>query len=216
MDTIEREDGLNDEYVVDSLEKLSEIYQEPTPGVIAKVTDRITPPGRDYIAASPFLILATASPDGIDCSPKGDAPGFVQVPDDRTLLIPDRPGNNRIDGMKNIVANPKVGIIFMVPGANDTYRVNGSARISVDPDLLARFEVKGKPPRAVMVVTVEEAFSHCPKAFARSRLWDAKAQKRTRKVPTLGAFAAWRDGGDADYAEKYDADYARRMPDELY
>ena len=103
------------------------------------------------------MILATASENGIDCSPKGDAPGFVQVADDKTLLIPDRPGNNRVDGMKNIIANPKIGIIFMVPGANDTYRVNGSAHISIDPALLARFEVRAKPPRAVIVIAVEEA-----------------------------------------------------------
>ena len=203
-------------FTVDSAQALDAIYTKPANRVIKKVTDTITAPGRDFIAASPFLILATAGDDGIDCSPKGDAPGFVQLLDDRTLLIPDRPGNNRVDGMKNIIANPKVGIIFMVPGANETFRVNGRAEISVDPALLARCQAQDKPPRAVIVVTVEEAFSHCPKALVRSNLWDAATAGRPQGVPTLGSFAAFRDGGDEAYAAKYDAAYAARMPDELY
>ncbi len=203
-------------FTVDSAQGLDAIYTKPANRVIKKVTDTITAPGRDFIAASPFLILATAGDDGIDCSPKGDAPGFVQLLDDRTLLIPDRPGNNRIDGMKNIITNPKVGIIFMVPGANETFRVNGRAEISVDPALLSRCAARDKPPRAVIVVTVEEAFSHCPKALVRSNLWRAVPKGRPQGVPTLGSFAAFRDGGDEAYAAKYDAAYAARMPDELY
>lgn len=203
-------------YTIDSAQALDAIYSKPAKRVMEKVTDTITAPGRDFIKASPFLILATAGDDGIDCSPKGDAPGFVQLLDDRTLLIPDRPGNNRIDGLKNIITNAKVGIIFMVPGANETFRVNGRAEISVDPALLARCRAQDKPPRAVIVVTVEEAFSHCPKALVRSHLWDAATAGRPQGVPTLGSFAAFRDGGDEAYAAKYDAEYAARMPDELY
>ena len=212
MDTI----GTDGRYTIDTPEALAAIYREPAPAVIAKVTDRVTPPGRAFIAASPFLILATASERGIDCSPKGDAPGFVQVADERTLLIPDRPGNNRIDGMKNLLASPKVGIIFMVPGADVTYRVNGTARISVDPALLERCAANGKKPRAVLVVTVEEAFSHCPKAFVRARLWARGAEGPPAEAPTHGDFAAHRDGGDAAYAAQYDKDYAKRMPGQLY
>ena len=214
MDTIETDDG----FTIRTEEQLGEIYGEISAGAVGKQTDYVTAPGRDFIAAAPFLILATASKDGIDCSPKGDAPGFVQLLDDRTLLIPDRPGNNRIDGMKNIIANPKVGVIFMIPGANDTYRVNGSARISVDPDLLARFEVRGKPPRAVMVVAVEEAFNHCPKAFVRAKMWQSGTDGKPEGVPTLGRFAAFKNGVDGDdaYVEKYDADYATKMPGQLY
>src|SRR5690606_8209317 len=118
--------------------------------VATKETDHITEVGRAFIAASPFLVLATSNGTSLDCSPKGDAPGFVQLLDDRTLLIPDRPGNNRIDGMKNLLVSPKVGIIFIVPGSNETYRVNGSARISTDPELLRRFAVGGKLPRVVL------------------------------------------------------------------
>jgi len=204
------------EFTVTTLEGLSAIYRKPADGVLRKVTDYVPEPGRKFIAASPFLILSTATAEGIDCSPKGDAPGFVQLLDDRTVLIPDRPGNNRIDGMKNIIANPQVGIIFMVPGVNETFRVNGRAHISIDPALLSRFLVQGKPPRAVMVVKVDEAFSHCPKALVRSKLWQAGAQGRPAGVPGIGEFAAFRDGADDAYAQKYNAEYAARIPGELY
>ena len=131
MDTVD----LNDAYTVRSLDDLAKIYATPVPTIATKETDHITEVGRAFIAASPLLVLATSNGESIDCSPKGDAPGFVQLLDDRTLLIPDRPGNNRIDGMKNLLVNPKVGIIFMVPGSNETYRVTGSAAISTDPAL---------------------------------------------------------------------------------
>ena len=201
---------------VATFDQLDEIYGDIVVGALGKQTDHITAPGRAFIAASPFLILSTASEAGIDCSPKGDAPGFVQVFHERTLLIPDRPGNNRVDGMRNIIANPRVGIIFMVPGANETYRVNGSAKISVDPALLGRFDVRGKPPRAVIVVSVEEAFNHCPKAFVRADLWARGGAGRAEEAPTHGAFAAYREGADAGYATKYDEDYAERIQDRLY
>ena len=212
MDKIEN----TGDFTVETVEQLDEIYGDVAPGPLSKQTDYVTAPGRAFIAASPFMILATASENGIDCSPKGDTPGFVQLLDDRTLLIPDRPGNNRVDGMKNIIANPKIGIIFMVPGANETYRVNGSARISVDPALLARFEVRGKPPRAVMVVAVEEAFNHCPKAFVRADLWRRGAKGRPEDAPTIGDFAAFREGADEAYAAKFNAEYAERMKEKLY
>ncbi len=212
MDKIEN----TGDFTVKKVEQLNEIYGDVAPGPLGKQTDYVTPPGRAFIAASPFLILATASENGIDCSPKGDMPGFVQLLDDRTLLIPDRPGNNRVDGMKNIITNSKIGIIFMVPGANDTYRVNGSVRISVEPALLARFEVRGRLPRAVMVVAVEEAFNHCPKAFVRADLWRRGAKGRPEDAPTIGDFAAFREGADEAYAAKYDAEYAERMPKQLY
>lgn len=212
MDTL----GKADPFAVESLEALARIYAAPRDVVLRKETDRLTEPGRAFIAASPFMVLATGAAGGLDCSPKGDAPGFVQALDDRTLLIPDRPGNNRIDGLKNIIANPQVGLIFFVPGANETYRVNGRARISVDPALLDRFLVQGKRPRAVIVVTVEQAFSHCPKALVRSDLWAAGGRGKPATVPSHGAFAAHRDGKDAAYAAEYDRAYAARIPDELY
>ena len=209
MDTINR----NDPYTITSLNDLSKIYAKPLPHIATKETDYITEVGRAFIAASPFLVLATSN-ETIDCSPKGDAPGFVQLLDDRTLLIPDRPGNNRIDGMRNLLVNPKVGIIFMVPGSNETYRVTGSATISRDPELLKRFEVRGKLPRVVIVVAVAEAFNHCPKAFVRAKLWDST--ERPSGAPSHGDFAAARDGKDAAYAKAYNEKYAERLKTELY
>jgi PPOX class probable FMN-dependent enzyme len=210
MDTTNR----NADDTVDSLDDLAKIYAKPLPHIANKETDHITDVGRAFIAASPFLVLATSNGNSIDCSPKGDAPGFVQLLDDRTLLIPDRPGNNRIDGMKNLLVNPKVGIIFMIPGSNETYRVTGNAKISTDPELLKRFEVLGKLPRVVMVVAVEEAFNHCPKALVRAKLWDTTA--RPSGAPTHGDFAAVRDGKDATYAREYNEKYAERLKTELY
>jgi PPOX class probable FMN-dependent enzyme len=202
-------------YWVTTIEELAVIYNRPTDRVIKKELDYIDAPGRAFIAASPFLVLATGSQQGLDCSPKGDRPGFVQVADDgRTLLIPDRPGNNRIDGLKNLIEDQRVGLIFLVPGANETFRVNGRARISLDPNLKRCFAVDSKEPRTVIVVTVEQAFQHCPKALVRSDLWKAGKGTRPEGVPTLGDFAAARnpgiDGG------VFDADYAKRIAKELY
>jgi PPOX class probable FMN-dependent enzyme len=210
MDTV----NLNDAYTIRSLDDLAKIYAQPLPKIANKETDHITEVGRAFIAASPFLVLATSNGTSIDCSPKGDVPGFVHLLDDRTLLIPDRPGNNRIDGMRNLLINPKVGIIFMVPGSNETYRVTGSAAISTDPELLKRFEVQGKLPRVVVRVSVEEAFNHCPKAFVRAKLWDANISPTG--APTHGDFAAGRDGKDAAYAKDYNEKYAERLKTELY
>ncbi len=141
---------------------------------------------RDFIARSPFLAIGTRSAEGqADVSPRGDPCGFVKVLDDRTLMIPDRPGNNRLDTLANIIANPSVGLLFMVPGFDDSLRVNGRAVISRDPDLLALAEVEGRQPRVVIVVTVEEVFLHCAKAFRRSRLWEPEARQDRREMPSL-------------------------------
>ncbi len=207
-------DGIEN-FTVTSAEELAALYAAPHERVLKKELDHVDALGRAFIAASPFLVLATGSAKGLDCSPKGDAPGFVHVePDGKTLMIPDRRGNNRIDGLKNLVADPRVGIIFFAPGANETYRVNGRARISVDPRLRTRFAVDGKAPTTVMVVTVEQAFQHCPKALVRSNLWKSAAGERPKGVPTIGAFAAARNPGTDGAA--YDEEYSRRMPEELY
>jgi PPOX class probable FMN-dependent enzyme len=200
---------------ITAVDQLATLYARPSERVLRKEIDHVDALGRAFIAASPFLILASGSKDGLDCSPKGDKPGFVQVEDDgRTLLIPDRRGNNRIDSIKNLVEDPRVALIFLVPGANETYRVNGRARVSVDPDLKRRFAVDGKEPATVLVVAVQQAFQHCPKALVRSDLRKAGSRERPKGVPTLGDFAAARTPGTDSSA--YDADYARRMPGELY
>src|SRR5215472_2317666 len=181
---------------VTTFDDLAAIYKRPTDRLIKKELDYIDALGRAFIAASPFLVLATGSRQGLDCSPKGDKPGFVQAVDDaRTLLIPDRRGNNRIDTLKNLVEDPRIGLIFLVPGANETYRVNGRARVSADRALKRRFAVDGKEPTTVIVVTVEQAFQHCPKALVRSDLWRAGSGARPKGVPTLGDFAAARMPG---------------------
>jgi uncharacterized protein len=207
-------DGI-DNLTVTTTDELAARYARPLERVLKKELDHVDALGRDFIAASPFLVLATSGNAGLDCSPKGDQPGFVQVGDDgRTLLIPDRRGNNRLDGLKNILENPRIGLIFFIPGANETYRVNGQARISADPLLRRRFAVNGKEPATVIVVAVEQAFPHCPKALVRSDLWRAAGAGRPKGVPTLGDFAAARNPGTDSGA--YDAEYAQRMPGELY
>jgi PPOX class probable FMN-dependent enzyme len=204
-----------DSVIVTALDQLGNLYARPSERVLRKEIDHVDPAGRAFIAASPFLVLATGSSQGLDCSPKGDKPGFVQVENDgRTLLIPDRRGNNRIDSIKNLVEDPRVALIFFVPGANETYRVNGRARVSVDPAMKQRLAVDGKEPTTVIVVAVEQAFQHCPKALVRSDLWKASTGERPKGVPTLGDFAAARNPGIDSAA--YDSDYARRMPSELY
>src|SRR6266851_7579611 len=200
---------------VTAVDELAALYAQPSQRVLNKELDHVNAVGRSFIAASPFLVLATGSSKGLDCSPKGDTPGFVQIQDDgRTLLIPDRRGNNRIDSLKNLVEDPRIGLIFLIPGANETYRVNGRARVSVDPALRRRFAVDGREPTTVIVVSVEQAFQHCPKALVRSDLWRAGSAGRPKGAPTLGDFAAARTPG-TDSAI-FDADYARRMPNELY
>jgi uncharacterized protein len=200
---------------VTTADDLATHYAQPTERVLKKELDHVDALGRRFIAASPFLVLATSGKGGLDCSPKGDQAGFVQVANDgRILLIPDRRGNNRLDGLKNIVEDPRVGLIFFVPGANETYRVNGRAQISADASLRRRFAVNGSEPATVIVVAVEQAFQHCPKALVRSALWRAAGAGRPKGVPTLGDFAAARNPGTDGAA--YDAEYAKRMPGELY
>ena len=204
-------------YTLTTMEQLREIYKAPSGRTIDKESDYITPPGRKLIEMSSLIMLSTSGPDGADCSPKGDGPGFVHVLDDHTVAIPDRPGNNRLDGMANIVENPQVGVLFMVPGSNITYRINGRAEISNDPELLARFEFKGNIPRTVMLVHVEQAFSHCPKAFARSNFWKEAAKGAPEGTPTHGDFAKFVEGNeDDDFVEKFNESYKDRLKNELY
>lgn len=153
---------------------------------LRKSIPRLDRHARDFIARSPFLCIATSNAQGrADVSPRGDAAGFVQVLDDHHIAIPDRPGNNRLDTMVNIVENPNVGLIFMIPGFEDTLRINGKAEITADPAVLARAEVDGKRPKVAIRVRVEEQFFHCAKAFRRSRLWQPEAIVDRKVMPTL-------------------------------
>ena len=153
---------------------------------LEKQLDRLDPHARDFVARSPFALLGTQAPDGrADVSPRGDPAGFVRVLDDRTLAIPDRPGNNRLDSLSNIVRQPQVGLLFLIPGFDETLRVNGRAHLTTDPDLLAAMAVNDRAPRVAVVVEVDEVFLHCAKAFRRSRLWDPEARQDRAAMPSL-------------------------------
>ena len=200
---------------VTSINELAAFYAPPAERIVEVVLDHVNTAGRAFIAASPFLVLATGGGEGLDCSPKGDQPGFVAVSDDgRTLFIPDRRGNNEIYGLKNLIEDPRIALIFFAPAANETYRVNGRARISADTELKRRFAVEGTEPATVMVVSVEQAFPHCSKALVRSNLWKAGSGSRPQGVPTFGDFAAARYP-ETD-AATFDAAYSQRIPNELY
>jgi PPOX class probable FMN-dependent enzyme len=165
---------------------LRDVYPPPLERAVKKQQSALDGHMRAFIAASPFLCLGTSSAAGADVTPRGDQPGFVQVFDDRTLLIPDWPGNNRLDTLTNVRENAAVGLLFFVPGMLETLRVNGRAEISFDPELLARWDVNGKHPRSVLRVAVDEAFMHCGKALIRSRLWAPEARIDRASLPTYG------------------------------
>jgi len=166
---------------------LDELYRQPGKLVLDKVLDHVEKHGRAFIGLSPFCVVSSSGPDGaVDVWPRGGEPGFVHVSEDgRTLYLPDRPGNNRLDTIRNLLSGPgRIGLMFMIPGFDDVLRVNGRASATADPDLLAKFVEFGKTPRLVLMVTVEEAFLHCPKAIMRARLWEAQAQVERTALPS--------------------------------
>ena len=175
---------------VATVEELEAIYGQTNDASTVKVADRVTPLYRILIEKSPFAALATSGPEGLDCSPRGDLPGFVRIHDDQTLLMPDRRGNNRIDSLRNIVRDPRVALLFMIPGCGNTLRVNGRAKISTDRDLLASFAVNEKAPRSVIVVTVEEMYFQCARAVIRSDLWNPDKRVDPKTLPTPGQVLA--------------------------
>jgi PPOX class probable FMN-dependent enzyme len=176
---------------VDDAEQLRSLVGEVHPLAERKVLDRLDRYCRDFIALSPFLVLATADAEGrADASPRGDGPGFVQVLDEKTLLIPDRRGNNRVDSYGNVLSARGVGLIFFVPGINETLRVNGQARMTTEPALLQPLAMQDKVPKLGLIVAVEEAFFHCGKALIRSKLWAPEAQVERESFPTLGRIVA--------------------------
>ncbi len=165
---------------------LRDTYPPPLERAVLKSQPALDAHMKAFIALSPFLCLGTSSAGGADVTPRGDRPGFVQVPDDHTLLVPDWPGNNRLDSLGNVLENPVVALLFFVPGMLETLRVNGNADVSFDEALTARWDVDGKRPRSVLRVAVTEAFLHCGKALIRSRLWEPESQIDRRTLPTYG------------------------------
>jgi PPOX class probable FMN-dependent enzyme len=197
----------NDEvHHIDTVEKLRAIVTEPSPGIELKVYDEIVPEMVDFIRRSPFVVLATADADGhLDASPKGDEPGFVHIEDERTLVIPDRPGNHLAYGLTNIVVNPHVGIIFLIPGTTETLRINGAAEIRSDPELLEQLAARGKPAVLAIRVKVEQCFFHCSKAFLRSKLWKPDTWPERQKLSFGQMFARRIEGADDALAAAIDA-----------
>jgi len=200
---------------ITTLDQLDRLYGEPVPAAIIKEIDYISDHYKAFIDKSPFVVVATVSPDGLDCSPRGDPAGFVRVRDRKTVLIPDRRGNNRIDTLRNIVRDPRISLLFMIPGIGNTLRINGHAEICADPDLLATFSFKGKAPRTVLIVTVERIYTQCPKALVRSRLWSQDAQIARSELPSAGEMLESLSKGAIDGAQ-YDQAYPQRLKETIY
>lgn len=201
--------------VIATVEQLEALYGVPGEASTAKEVSWITPHYRTFIEASPFVALATSGPEGLDCSPRGDLAGFVRVHDERTLMMPDRRGNNRVDSLRNIVREPRIGLLFLIPGSGTTLRVNGRAHLDTDPALLASFEMDGKLPRSVIVVAVETVFFQCARAIIRAELWNPARHVDPKSLPTpgqiLAALSEDRVGG-----ESYDREWPERAAKSMW
>ncbi|KWN57726.1 pyridoxamine 5'-phosphate oxidase family protein [Burkholderia ubonensis] len=202
-------------YAITSVEQLEAIYGKPHDRAMWKEIDFLNEDYQAFVRASPLVVLASVGEDGTDCSPKGDLAGFVKIMDDRTLAIPDRPGNNRIDNLRNIVSDARISLLFLVPGVGETLRVNGRAELTVDPGLLAEFQVNGKPPRTVIVVRIDAVYFHCSKALVRSGLWDPAKHVERSSLPSAGAMLKRLSDGTFD-AVTYDLELPKRTRASLY
>ena len=208
-------DNLTEEHRITDIATLERLYGAPAGAAVEKEISYLHLHYRALIAASPFVVLATSGPGGLDTSPRGDPAGFVTVEDEKTLLIPDRRGNNRIDSLRNIVSNPHVALLFLIPGVGETLRVNGRALISTAPALLERFSVGGKLPRSVIVVHVDTVFFQCARAIFRSRLWDPAQHIERTSLPSLGTIVADISQSRID-GKEYDRGLYQRLKGALY
>src|SRR5580704_9291281 len=204
-----------DRLLIRDEESLNTLYGEISEDAIAKEIDYIHPHYRAMIEASPFVVLATSGPEGLDCSPRGDPPGFVHVADEKTLLIPDRRGNNRADSLRNIIRDPRVALLFLIPGVGETLRINGTAVISTDPALIERFPFRGTLPRSVIVVTAQRVYFQCPKALVRSDLWNPDKRIERKALPSTGTIMADITKGELGGPE-YDRAYPERLRSTIY
>jgi len=201
-------------YVIKDVAELAVMYGPAMERSVRKQIDHLDDYCRAFIAASPLVIVGTQN-GAADTSPRGDAPGFVRVADDRTLLIPDRRGNNRLDSLQNLVRNPAIGLLFLVPGVHEVFRVNGEAVLSRDPGLLETFSVQGKTPRTVLVVKVKEVYIHCSKALLRADLWNPAKYASRETLPSMGTVMAAHTCGFVD-AKTFDEEAKTRVPATLY
>ena len=203
------------QFDIGSVEALEALFGQPAQASLAKELDHIDEYYRQWIAASPFLALATVGPDGLDCSPRGDPRGFVDVVDANTVILPERRGNNRIDSLRNLITDPRVALLFLIPGLGETLRINGRARISTDPVLLARYAMDGKQPKVVLVIGVETIFFQCSRAVARAGLWDASRHVGRGSLPTPGQILERASKSAIDGAA-YDGALPERVKTTLY
>ena len=208
---------MNEKENIDDASDLRTIYKEPTGVAVKKVLSQLDSHLRHFIELSPFLVLSTVRDDGYcDASPRGDAPGFVRVLDEKNIFLPDRPGNNRLDSLTNIVSNPGVGILFMIPGLEETLRVNGTARIMLDMSLLESSIVRGKTPKSGLQITINECYIHCGKALRRSKLWDSELQIKKGVYPSLGKIIADQGALPGKSIEELDRDTEESYRNDLY
>jgi PPOX class probable FMN-dependent enzyme len=206
---------MNSPFQISDIDTLEQLYGKPGAASIKKEVSYLHPHYQKFIEASPFAVLATSGPDGLDVSPRGDPNGFVTVADEKTLLLPDRRGNNRVDSLRNIISDPRVALLFLIPGVGETLRVNGKAKIFVDPGLLERFSMDGKLPRSVLHIHVESVFFQCSRAILRSRLWDGDQKINRSLVPSPGTILADLSMGDID-GKQYDAALPDRLKTTMY
>jgi uncharacterized protein len=198
-----------------TIAELEALYDEPVTSSVLKEIDHLTELHRRYVEASPFVLVATSGPGGLDCSPRGDPAGFVRVVDERTLMLPDRRGNNRLDTLRNLVVDPRIGLLFLVPGLGVTLRVNGTAELRTDDDLRATFAIGDKLPATIVVVTTTAVYTQCPKALIRSKLWDPAGFRDAAELPSVGEIMACITNGAVDGAA-YDATYPERVRQTIY
>jgi PPOX class probable FMN-dependent enzyme len=201
---------------ITSIEQLEAIYGAPSGGAVAKEIDYISDHYRAFIEASPFVMLSTVAEEGTDCSPRGDPPGFVRVVDEKTVMMPDRNGNNRVDSLRNIVRDGRVSLLFLIPGIGEALRINGRAHLSIEPALLESFEMQGKLPRSVIVVTAERVYFQCQKSIARSRVWDPDARIPRSALPSTGQMIKALINDASFNAEEYDKGYPAHMARTIY
>ena len=203
-------------HIISTMAELEALYADPVhPPAKFKETTHITQAYRELVEAAPFFALATNGPDGLDCSPRGDPKGFVRVQDERTILVPDRRGNNRIDSLRNLIHDPRVALLFLIPGVSETLRIMGRATISTDPELCASFTMQGKAPRSVLLIAVEQVFFQCAKAIVRSKLWDPSIQVERSALPTAGKILAEISGGKIG-GDEHDRIAPQRIKETIY
>lgn len=200
---------------ISDLAELDRLYGEPVPAAVVKEIDYISDDYRQFIDKSPFVVVATVGSEGLDCSPRGDPAGFCRVVDRKTVLIPDRRGNNRIDSLRNIVRDPRISLLFVIPGIGNTLRINGHAEIRDDEDLLHSFAMGDKLPRTVLKITADRVYFQCPKAFIRSRLWDPNAHVPRSELPSSGEILERLSKGAID-GKAYEAGYPQRLKETMY